>query len=290
MQRLLGIDEPRLERGHERVVDVVLPPKDVLIHAMKKRHGVLFGVHIDRRAHERIEAPDLVEAERVSDVVVRIDDRIAPLQPVSQRLLPKIGRGVDQNDALVLLTVGEPYARPATRSSIARIAGGADLAIAPDHRNPGGRAGAEDDELQLQITHWNGTEWETVPVSLLDIDNNKICGQVFGFSWFGLLTVPFDSDVGPSFRRGDCNTDGRVDISDVVSTLEWLFRDGEALGCVAAANTNGDDAVDIGDAVYSLWFSFGGGPAPVTPFPKCGTSNLVADQVLGCVTPPKNCL
>ncbi len=35
-------------------------------------------------------------------------------------------------------------------------------------------------------------------------------------------------------------------------------------------------------------FLFLGGPAPVVPFPDCGTSDLEADEELGCETPP-NC-
>ena len=94
--------------------------------------------------------------------------------------------------------------------------------------------------------------------------------------------------AGDEFLRGDSNNDGRVDVSDAVATLLWLFRDGEAPGCIAAANANGDDGVDIGDPVYSLLFFFVGGPAPDKPFPTCGTSDLEADRELGCET-PENC-
>jgi hypothetical protein len=47
------------------------------------------------------------------------------------------------------------------------------------------------------------------------------------------------------FRRGDCNNDGGVDLSDAVCTLSWLFLGGRTPSCLAAANTNGDAAVDI---------------------------------------------
>ena len=102
--------------------------------------------------------------------------------------------------------------------------------------------------------------------------------------------IPDDCAGAPvSFRRGDCNDDGTVDIADAVCTLEWLFLVGEAPQCIAAANTNGDESVDIGDPVYSLWFFFAGGPDPVQPFPICGRSLLEADIELGCEAPPKNC-
>jgi hypothetical protein len=54
---------------------------------------------------------------------------------------------------------------------------------------------------------------------------------------------------------------------------------------VSAANTNGDRAVDLSDAVYLLGHLFLGGPAPQAPYPECGLggpATLEADQKLGC--------
>ena len=92
----------------------------------------------------------------------------------------------------------------------------------------------------------------------------------------------------PSFLRGDCNGDGKVDIADAVCILDWLFAGGDALGCVAATNTNGDGAANIADTTYLLNHLFSGGPAPVDPFPDCGPGMLPADAELGCANPP-NC-
>jgi uncharacterized repeat protein (TIGR03803 family) len=90
------------------------------------------------------------------------------------------------------------------------------------------------------------------------------------------------------FRRGDCNDDGIVDISDAVCVLNWLFLDGNRPGCIAATNTNGDAVVNITDASYLLNSLFLGGPAPVAPFPGCGPGTLPADDET-CETRPKNC-
>ena len=83
-----------------------------------------------------------------------------------------------------------------------------------------------------------------------------------------------------AFLRGDCSGDG--DISDAVCILNWLFAGGATLGCVAATNTNGDDAADISDATYLLNHLFLGKAAPVAPFPTCGAGGLEADVALGC--------
>ena len=87
------------------------------------------------------------------------------------------------------------------------------------------------------------------------------------------------------FLRGDCNLDGEVNVADAQCTLNSLFA-GEAAGCVAATNANGDNHANITDAVYLLQHLFGGGPAPVAPFPDCGPGRLPADVELDCVNPP----
>ncbi len=89
-----------------------------------------------------------------------------------------------------------------------------------------------------------------------------------------------------SFLRGDCNGDGKVNISDATCTLNWLFAGAPKPGCEAALNTNGDDEVNITDPVTLLNFLFGGGVAPVEPFPGCGPGMLPADAELGCANPP----
>ena len=94
-------------------------------------------------------------------------------------------------------------------------------------------------------------------------------------------SVPQPSSVGP-FNRGDCNSDGDVNLSDAACILNWLFAGGAAPGCVAATNTNGDEAADVSDATYLLNHLFAGGPAPAAPFPECGAGTSEADGRLGC--------
>lgn len=84
------------------------------------------------------------------------------------------------------------------------------------------------------------------------------------------------------FIRGDSNADGAVNISDSVFLLGYLFLGGRSPGCLASANTNGDVAVDIADPIYLLGHLFLGVPPPPAPFSQCGTSDLEADEELGC--------
>jgi hypothetical protein len=95
-------------------------------------------------------------------------------------------------------------------------------------------------------------------------------------------------DCRPSlfrFIRGDCNLDRRVDISDAVCSLDWLFQGGAAPGCVAATDVNSDGSADIADALFLLGYLFLSGRAPDAPFPDCGPALWAADQQLGCATP-----
>ena len=73
-----------------------------------------------------------------------------------------------------------------------------------------------------------------------------------------------------SFRRGDTDADGSLDMSDAIRLLGHLFLGGEAPSCVDAADANDDAVLDLADAVHVLQFLFLGGPPPALPFPACG--------------------
>jgi hypothetical protein len=94
---------------------------------------------------------------------------------------------------------------------------------------------------------------------------------------------------GPRFLRGECNGDGKVDISDAVCALDWLFLGRDDPDCLAALDSNGDAATDLSDAVWLLGFLFLGGPPPVAPFPECGVPSLPSDTGLGCGAQSTSC-
>jgi hypothetical protein len=82
------------------------------------------------------------------------------------------------------------------------------------------------------------------------------------------------------FQRGDTNGDGAVDIADAIFTLGYLFAQGPEPTCLDAADANDDGAVDIADAIAVLSHLFAGaGPLP-EPFGGCGP-DPTADGV-GC--------
>ncbi|MBN1419681.1 MAG: dockerin type I repeat-containing protein, partial [Planctomycetes bacterium] len=90
------------------------------------------------------------------------------------------------------------------------------------------------------------------------------------------------SGGGPTFVRGDANGDGRVNISDASSLLQFLFNDGATPGCLKAADANDDGRVNVSDPSYLLiQYLFADAPTPPpAPFPLCGTDPT--DDPLGC--------
>lgn len=70
--------------------------------------------------------------------------------------------------------------------------------------------------------------------------------------------LPFESSLPrilldlSTFRRGDSNASGTVDISDALNTLGTLLLGTGAIPCADAADANDDGRVDISDAVATL--------------------------------------
>lgn len=75
------------------------------------------------------------------------------------------------------------------------------------------------------------------------------------------------------FIRGDANVDGKYDLSDAISILDYLFGAGESnvRNCLKAADSNDDGSINLADAIYLLTFLFSQGDDPMPPYKYCGT-------------------
>ena len=73
------------------------------------------------------------------------------------------------------------------------------------------------------------------------------------------------------FKRGDANGDNLVDISDAIVILNYLFRGSTTIGCQDAADFDDDGSLLITDAISLLDYLFKGEAAPPAPFPESGT-------------------
>jgi len=83
----------------------------------------------------------------------------------------------------------------------------------------------------------------------------------------GTLTI---LDTSPSFIRGDANSSSKVDLSDAVFILNFLFLGGPAPLCRDSADADDKGDVNLTDAIYILAFLFQGGPAIPEPYPDPG--------------------
>jgi hypothetical protein len=82
--------------------------------------------------------------------------------------------------------------------------------------------------------------------------------------------------AGPTFRRGDADVNGEIDLTDAITVLNFLFVGGKKPECVDASDFDDSGEVDISDAINNLNYQFLGGAAPSAPGPlNCGPD---ADQ------------
>ncbi len=105
------------------------------------------------------------------------------------------------------------------------------------------------------------------------------------------ITEDLEIDLTPGgpptdeIRRGDTNTDGSVNIADMIFMLNGLFGDGGPPSCLETADLNGDASYNIADAIFGLNRLFGDGPPPVggagPEGTDCGADPSPANS-LGC--------
>ncbi len=86
----------------------------------------------------------------------------------------------------------------------------------------------------------------------------------------GSVYVVFGAYGGTTFRRADANFDGRIEISDAIYALSYLFLGGEVPRCKDAVDADDDGRLVLTDAVYLLNHLFAGGPEPPVPYPNKG--------------------
>ncbi len=73
----------------------------------------------------------------------------------------------------------------------------------------------------------------------------------------------WDDEGNPKLKlRGDVNSDIRIDISDAVYLLRYLFAAGPKPECLDQTDVNDDEKVDITDAIYLLSYLFQEGSSP----------------------------
>lgn len=65
------------------------------------------------------------------------------------------------------------------------------------------------------------------------------------------------------YTCGDCNSDGVIDVGDVVYLINYLFKGGdEPVPMLCVGDCNSDTIVNVGDVVHLINYLFKGGPEP----------------------------
>ena len=73
------------------------------------------------------------------------------------------------------------------------------------------------------------------------------------------------------------HSDRRVDATDALTVLSWLFRVGPEPRCLDTAAVNDDEAIEIGDSLYLLHHLFLDGlPIPAPGPVNCGFSTTAS--------------
>ncbi len=83
-----------------------------------------------------------------------------------------------------------------------------------------------------------------------------------------------------SFRRGDANDDCKVNLSDGVYTLQWLFQAGPEPACQDAADADDSAVIDLSDAVFTFSYLFLAG----RPIPDPGSESPGLDPTVDGLT------
>ncbi|MEE8278249.1 MAG: hypothetical protein V3R89_05975, partial [Thermoanaerobaculia bacterium] len=96
-----------------------------------------------------------------------------------------------------------------------------------------------------------------------------------------LNTATLVIEAAPVFLRGDVDKSARVDLSDAVSLLKFLFLEKLVLYCEDAADIDDSGEIGLSDPINLLQFLFSGGPPPAPPGPHRAGIDPTVDA-LGC--------
>jgi hypothetical protein len=122
----------------------------------------------------------------------------------------------------------------------------------------------------LLLTEARGRPTQAQGAPTLEDCCNLLDDDQDGKTDFGDEDCAAAPDCVPLFVRGDATADFKVDISDAIFILSFLFNGGAGSSCLDALDSSDDGRIDLGDAVGILTYLFLSGPPPSPPFPACG--------------------
>lgn len=226
-------------------------------------------------ADDRIDFEDVYGAQ--DDVMVHALTYLEALEDVTVNL------GVSSDDSVQILLDGtEIHIRNEGRSALTRMYQDTPFT----HPKLGNIALAKGIHV-LVVKVFEGGGQHNFRVGFLDGIGIEIPG---GPEEIAISLAPPPVVTDPIFLRGDGNSDGKVDLSDAVFVLNYLFLGGTAPGCLDTADADDNESVEITDPILVLNFLFLGGPSPAPPgTASCGPDPTPDDPLAECVYDPSNC-
>jgi hypothetical protein len=100
----------------------------------------------------------------------------------------------------------------------------------------------------------------------------------------GTITIQGSTEE-PLFRRGDTDNNNRLELTDAVRVLSFLFLGTGEITCNEAADADDNGKVELTDAVRILGFLFLGQVSPADPGPppaQCGPDPAGSSAHIGC--------
>jgi hypothetical protein len=85
-------------------------------------------------------------------------------------------------------------------------------------------------------------------------------------------------DFSHPYLLGDVNTDGVVDVGDVVYLINYLYKSGPVPYMLILGDTNRDGNIDVADVVFLINYLFRNGPPPVD-LPEVGKTARLKDPL-----------
>jgi hypothetical protein len=111
------------------------------------------------------------------------------------------------------------------------------------------------------------SELVTVTMDAAELEDSTYTGDLLVATNdpdYQLFSIPvtFHAGVGEPILTGDVNGDELVNISDAIYLVDYIFNSGPAPEPMACGDCNCDDIVNITDATYLIAWIFSGGPEP----------------------------
>ncbi len=144
------------------------------------------------------------------------------------------------------------------------IAGDSRISIRYPESDLGDSVTARAIEGSLRIFRWDesGKAWNLVG-GAVDTVFNEVTANLVEEGVYAAFTIA----TAPSAPCGDLDASGRIDISDAVYLINYIFASGPAPQDAFSGDVDCNERVDITDAVYLINYIFASGAAPCAACP-----------------------